>query len=139
MIKGISVANPVDIEKEYVEKTVEYAISRGYTHFQFIGPIHNYIRGNIDGMTLSKKYAPFNEERDLEYIKLNTEVVNTALDKLHNAKIKSYMWHHELDLPTDFEKVYTVVLDEKDGRGSGRVRFDRISPYTPTICTVAVK
>ncbi len=112
MIKGISVANPVDIEKGYVEKTVAYAIDRGYTHFQFIGPIHDYIRGNIDGMTLSKKYAQFNEERDLGYVKLNIEVVNAALEKLHAAGIKSYMWHHELDLPTDFEKVYPEILNE---------------------------
>ncbi len=112
MIKGISVANPVDIEKEYIDLTVEYAISRGYDHFQFIGPIHNYIRGNIDGMTLSKKYAQFNNERDLEYIKLNIEVVNKALEKLSKAGIKSYMWHHELDLPTDFEKAYPEILNE---------------------------
>ncbi len=110
--RGISVANPVNIEKEYIDRVVDYAINRGYEHFQFIGPIHNYIRGNIDGMTFSQKYAQFNDERDAEYIKLNLKVVNEALDKLHNAGIKSYMWHHELDLPTDFTKAFPEILND---------------------------
>ncbi len=126
IIKGISVANPDDIEKDYIEMTVDYAISRGYTHFQFIGPIHNYIRGNIDGMTLSKKYAQFNDERDLEYIKLNVEVVNAALEKLNKAGVKSYMWHHELDLPTDFEKAYPEILNEN---GDVEVSHPRVKDY----------
>ncbi len=112
MIRGISVANPVDIEKEYIERIVDYAIDHKYDHFQFIGPIHNPIRGNIDGMTLSKKYSKFNNERDLEYIELNMSVVNQALEKLSAGGIKSYMWHHELDLPTDFSKEYPEILNE---------------------------
>ncbi len=111
-IKGMSTANPVDIEEEYIEKTVDYAIARGYEHYQFIGPIHNPVRGNIDGMTLSKKYACFNDEKDEEYVLYNLRVVNNALDRLHAAGIKSYMWHHELDLPSNFSKTYPEVLNE---------------------------
>ncbi len=112
IIRGISVANPVDIEKEYIERIVDYAIEHEYDHFQFIGPIHDPVRGNIDGMTLSRKYSEFNYERDLDYVKLSMSVVNEALDKLSNAGIKSYMWHHELDLPTDFSKKYPEILNE---------------------------
>ncbi len=112
MIRGMSVANPVDIEKEYIDMIVDYAIEHKYDHFQFIGPIHDPVRGNIDGMTLSVKYSEFNYERDMEYVKLNMSVVNTALDKLKAAGIKSYMWHHELDLPTDFSKRYPEILNE---------------------------
>ncbi len=126
IVRGISVANPDDIERAYIEKTVDYAIEKGYDHFQFIGPIHNYIRGNIDGMTLSKKYSQFNDERDLEYIKLNMEVVNSALEKLNKAGIKSYMWHHELDLPTDFEKAYPEILNEN---GDVEVSHPRVKDY----------
>ncbi len=112
MIRGISVANPVDIEKGYIERIVDYAIEHEYDHLQFIGPIHNPVRGNIDGMTLSKKYSEFNYERDIEYVKLNMKVVNDALERLNAAGIKSYMWHHELDLPTDFSKKYPEILNE---------------------------
>lgn len=112
MIKGMSTANPVDIEKAYIDKTVEYAINRGFTHYQFIGPIHDFVKGNIDGMTLSRKYSKFNNERDLDYVNLNLSVVNDALEKLREAGIKSYMWHHELDLPTNFSKEYPEILNE---------------------------
>ena len=55
MIRGISVANPVDIKKDYLLQTVEYAVKNNMTHMQFIGPIHNPQKGNIDGMTLYRK------------------------------------------------------------------------------------
>ncbi len=112
IIKGISTVNPWDMEKEYVEKTVDYAVERGYQHYQFIGPIHNPVRGNIDGMTFSRKYAQFNDEKDAEYVNLNLEVVNAALERLHAAGVKSYMWHHELDLPFAFTKAFPEVLNE---------------------------
>ncbi len=112
IIRGVSAINPVDIDKEYLDIAVDYTIKHGFDHFQFIGPIHNPVRGNIDGMTLSRKYAKFNDERDLEYVKLNMELVNSALDKLNAAGVKSYMWHHELDLPTDFSKEFPEILNE---------------------------
>ncbi len=110
-IRGISTANPVDIEKDYILKTVDYAVEKRYDHYQFIGPIHNPVRGNVDGMTVYKKYAQFNDEKDMEYLNYNLEVVNQALDKLSSAGIKSYMWHHELDLPNGFTKEFPEVLN----------------------------
>ena len=49
-IKGISVLNPDDVELDYYLYTVDYAIEHGFDHLQLIGPIHDYVRGNIDGM-----------------------------------------------------------------------------------------
>ena len=60
MIRGISVCNPVDIEKEYLLYTVEYAKEHQFDHIQFIGPIHNPAKGNLDGMTIYRKYSQFN-------------------------------------------------------------------------------
>ncbi len=111
-IKGIITTNPVKVEKEYVDKTVEYTIAHGYTHYQFTGPIHDPVRGNIDGMTFSRKYAQFNDEKDADYVRLNLSVVNDALDALHEAGVKSYMWHHELDLPFAFTKTYPEICNE---------------------------
>ena len=54
-MKGISVCNPVDIEKDYLLYTIEYAHKIGIDHLQVIGPIHNYVRGNIEGMTPYRK------------------------------------------------------------------------------------
>ncbi len=110
-IRGIATANPVDIERDYILKTVDYAIDKGFDHYQFIGPIHNPVRGNVDGMTLYKKYSQFNGEKDMKYLNYNLDVVNNALDKLHGAGIKSYMWHHELDLPYGFAKAFPEVLN----------------------------
>lgn len=112
MIKGISVLNPVDVEKEYLEYTVDYAIKNGYDHFQLIGPIHNYIKGNIDGMIYYRKYERFNEGKDFSYIDYNMKVVNEAFKRTREAGIKTYMWHHELFLPSDFCEVYPEVLND---------------------------
>ena len=57
---GISVCNPVDIEREYLLYTVDYAIKHKMNHIQFIGPIHNPQKGNVDGMTIYRKYSAFN-------------------------------------------------------------------------------
>ncbi len=111
-IKGMSAINPWDIDKDYTLKTVDYAIEKGYDHYQFIGPIHDPVHGNIDGMTFSRKYAQFNDEKDADYVNLNLSVVNEALDRLNAAGIKSYMWHHELDLPFGFTKAFPEVLNE---------------------------
>ncbi len=111
-IKGMSAINPWDIDKEYLDQTVEYAVAHKFDHYQFIGPIHDPVRGNIDGMTFSRKYAQFNDEKDAEYVNLNLSVVNDALEKLSAAGVKSYMWHHELDLPFGFTKAFPEVLNE---------------------------
>ncbi len=112
ILKGVSTINPWDVEKEYLDYTVDYAIAHGYEHYQLIGPIHDPVRGNIDGMTFSRKYAQFNDEKDAGYVELNLSAVNEALEKLHAAGIKSYMWHHELDLPFGFTKAFPEVLNE---------------------------
>ena len=112
IIKGISTLNPVDVEKEYLDFTVDYAISHGFDHYQLIGPIHDAVRGNIDGMTFSEKYSRFNGEKDAEYVKYCLEVVNPALEKLSAAGIKSYMWHHELDLPAEFGEAFPDALND---------------------------
>ncbi len=108
---GISVLNPVNIEKDYLNYTVDYAIKHGFNHLQIIGPIHDPIKGNIDGMTFYKKYSQFNGVKDSDYVNLNLELINNALEKTHNAGIKTYMWHHELELPTEFSSVYPEVLN----------------------------
>lgn len=108
---GISVLNPVDIEQDYLDFTVDYAIQNKYNHVQLIGPIHNPVKGNIDGMTYYKKYACFNDEKDSAYVDYNLDVVNKALKKLHDAGIKSYMWHHELELPLTFSDAFPEVLN----------------------------
>ncbi len=112
IIKGISALNPVDVERDYLLYTVDYCISHGFDHYQLIGPIHDGVRGNIDGMTFAEKYACFNNERDAEYVNNCLVWVNEALDKLHRAGVKTYMWHHELDLPYAFTEVFPEVKNE---------------------------
>ncbi len=108
-IRGISFLNPVNIEEEYLKKCVEYAIGNDINHFELIGPIHDPIRGNCDGMIFFRKYAQFNEGKDAEYIKYCEKVVNEAVDKVTAHGIKSYYWHHELELPIGFDEVYPEV------------------------------
>ena len=98
-MKGINIFNPVDIERGYYLKIIEYARKNGIDHIQINGPIHNLQKGNIGGMIMYKKYAQFNGEQDLDYVKLNLEVVNECLNISHEYGIKTYVWHHELDLP----------------------------------------
>ena len=38
----------------------------GVKHFEIIGPTHSPVRGNIDGMTLYRKYSQFNNEKFVE-------------------------------------------------------------------------
>ena len=111
-VRGISVANPVEVEENYLMEAADYAIKNGYNHFQFIGPIHNPVKGNVDGITLYEKYARFNKDKDLSYARLNIDLLNRACDKLSAAGIKTYMWHHELELPADFSKEYPEVLND---------------------------
>ena len=111
MIRGISVCNPVDVEPEYFLYTIDYAIKNKMTHVQLIGPTHNYIKGNIDGMTPYRKYSQFNNSKDVEYMNMCLDVVNVGCKRAHDAGIKMYLWHHELDLPDDFSKVYPEILN----------------------------
>ena len=54
-IKGISVCNPVDVEKDYLLYTVDYAGKMGFNHIQVIGPIHDGVKGNIDGIRILRR------------------------------------------------------------------------------------
>ncbi len=111
MVRGISVCNPVDVDPEYFLYTVEYAIRNGMTHIQLIGPIHDYVKGNIDGMTPYRKYSQFNNTKDEAYMNLCLEHVNIGCKRAHEAGVKMYFWHHELDLPTGFEEAYPEILN----------------------------
>ena len=111
-VHGIAVANPVDIEEEYLYYTVDYAIKNRYNHIQFIGPIHNNIKGNIDGMTEYVKYAEFNNTKDMEYVKYCQRVVNEACKRASAHGIKTYVWHHELELPEGFAEAHPEALNE---------------------------
>ena len=112
IIKGISAVNPVDVERDYLLYTVDYAVSHGFDHYQLIGPIHDGVKGNIDGMTFSKKYARFNGEKNAEYVNYCLECVNEALEILSRGGVKTYMWHHELDLPFAWGEAYPESLNE---------------------------
>lgn len=108
-IKGISVANPVDVEKEYLLFAVDYAAEHGFNHIQFIGPIHNPVKGNIDGMTLYRKYSQFNVEKDSSYVEQAIEAIGAACKRAKECNIKTYVWHHELELPFNFKETYQEV------------------------------
>ena len=110
-MNGISFANPVEIDGDYCRLALDYAIKAGYTHFQWIGPIHNPVKGNIDGMIKLRKYAQFNYEKDMEYVEYNLKEVNDICKKASENGLKNYKSHHEHDLPTDFGKEYPEVLN----------------------------
>ena len=110
-IKGIAVCNPVDIDKDYLLFTVDYAAKMGFNHIQIVGPIHDAVKGNLDGMTLYRKYSMFNVEKDLGYVKYAIETVNEACVKTVASGIKTYVWHHELELPSAFKDIYPEVLN----------------------------
>lgn len=107
--KGISFLNPVSVEENYLKKCAKYAIEHDQKHFELIGPTHHPTRGNCDGMMLYRKYAQFNEGKDLEYIKYCEKVVNEALEMVSAHGIKSYYWHHELEIPLTFDEVYPEI------------------------------
>ena len=110
-MNGISVCNPVDMDDDYLRFTIDYAIEQGFNHYQFIGPIHDPVRGNIDGMIKLRKYARFNDEKDMPYVEQNLAIVNEVADKAKAHGIKTYMWHHELDLPYAFGEAFPEVLN----------------------------
>ena len=111
IIKGITVCNPVDIDKDYLLFCVDYAAKIGMNHIQIVGPIHDVVRGNIDGMTPYRKYRIFDNEKDTDYVKLCLDAVNEACKKTVNYGIKTYMWHHELELPAEFKATYPEVVN----------------------------
>lgn len=110
-IIGISTSNPVDFDEDYLFFTARYAIEHGIKHYQFIGPIHNPVKGNLDGMTFYRKYAQFNSAKEKTYVEYCLQTTNEVLDRLSAAGIKSYMWHHELELPIGFEEMYPEILN----------------------------
>ena len=110
-IKGISVCNPVDVEKDYLLYTVDYAGKMGFNHMQVIGPIHDGVKGNIDGMTPYRKYRQFNNTKDVEYMNRTIEAVNEACQKASSYGIRMYQWHHELDLPYGFKEEYPQIVN----------------------------
>ncbi len=112
-IKGISYLNPMSVEEKYMKKCAEYAISHGVKHFELVGPTHSPIRGNCDGMTLYRKYAELNDEKDVEYIKYCERVINETLDMIEPYGIKSYYWHHELEIPKKFDELHPEILNER--------------------------
>lgn len=107
--KGISFLNPVDVEEGYLNHCADYAIDHGIKHFELIGPTHSPVKGNIDGMIFFRKYAQFNGGKDAEYIRYCERVVNAALEKVSAHGIKSYYWHHELEVPLGFDEVYPEI------------------------------
>lgn len=111
-MKGINIFNPIEIERDYYLKIIDYAKENGIDHIQINGPIHNLIKGNIGGMITYKKYAQFNGEQDLDYVKLNLEVVNECLNISNAYGIKTYIWHHELDLPDRLKEEFPEIVND---------------------------
>jgi len=108
-IKGMSMCNPVDLEREYLIYTAEYAIKHGYSHFEMIGPTHHPIKGNADGMMYYRKYSQFNEDKDHEYVDYCIKLVNEVCDMLAPHGIKTYYWHHELEIPYKFDEEFPEI------------------------------
>ena len=111
-INGISVCNPTLLDRDYLLQTADYAIRHGVKHYQFIGPIHNPELGNVDGMVMYRKYAQFNDEKNAAYVRFCTDVVNEVCAKLAGAGIKTYMWHHELEVPENFRQAFPEILND---------------------------
>lgn len=126
LIKGISFLNPVSVADGYLKKCAMYAIEHGIKHFELIGPTHDPVKGNCDGMIFFRKYAQFNEGKNFQYIKYCEEVVNEALDLVAAHGIKSYYWHHELEIPIGFDEVYPEI---HNADGDVEVTHPRIKDF----------
>lgn len=111
-VRGINILNPVDIDRDYYLGSIDYAIRNDYNHIQINGPIHNLKRSNLDGMMFYSKYSRFNAEKDAQYVEHCLKVVNEGLEKSHRAGIKTYMWHHELEVPNDFRTAFPEIVNE---------------------------
>ncbi|MBQ3132800.1 MAG: hypothetical protein IJC17_00810 [Clostridia bacterium] len=110
--RGIAVCNPVDFDRDYLRFTADYAIEHGINHYQFVGPIHNPEKGNIDGMVFYRKYAQFNDEKNAEYVRFCMEIGNEICEKLSAAGVKTYMWHHELEVPEAFKSTFPEICNQ---------------------------
>lgn len=110
-IIGMSVCNPVDVDKDYLLYTVDYAGRLGFNHMQVIGPIHDSIKGNIDGMTPYRKYSQFDSTKNMDYVRYSIDAVNAACRRAKTYGMKMYQWHHELDLPTGFKEAYPEIVN----------------------------
>ena len=111
-VRGINILNPVDIDRDYYLNSIDYAIKNDYNHIQINGPIHNLKRSNLDGMMFYNKYSQFNDEKDAEYVEHCLKVVNEGLERSHKAGIKTYMWHHELEVPNNFRDAFPEIVNE---------------------------
>lgn len=111
-VRGINILNPVEVDRDYYLKAIDYAIANDYNHIQLNGPIHNLVRSNLDGMVFYRKYSRFNDEKDADYVNHCMSVVNECLEKSHAAGIKTYMWHHELEIPNGFCEAFPEILNE---------------------------
>ena len=111
-IKGVSFLNPVEVDGEYYNFVAYYALKNGYNHIELIGPTHDGVKGNIDGMVYLKKYSKFNGVKDKNYVNYCLKCVNEATKKVAEAGAKSYFWHHELDLPNGFKEEYPETLND---------------------------
>lgn len=125
-IKGISVCHPVAVKEEYLIRCANYAIEHGFTYFEIGGPMHNPVKGNCDGMMLYRKYAQFNEGKDLKYVEYCQQAVNRVLDLLSEHGIKSYFWHHELEVPLGFDEAYPEI---RNADGDVEVTHPRIRDF----------
>ena len=112
MNKGLSFLNPVDVDGDYYMQVTDYAIKYGYNELELIGPTHDGVKGNCDGMMYSRKYAQFNCDKDSKYVEYCLDVVNKCTKKAHEHGIKNYFWHHELDLPNGFKEAFPEILNE---------------------------
>ncbi len=108
-IKGMSMSNPVRLDRDYLIKTAKYAIENGFRHFEIIGPTHDPVRGNCDGMIYYRKYSEFNCDKDGSYVDFCTELVNEVCAMLKPHGIKTYYWHHELEIPLRFDEIYPEI------------------------------
>lgn len=112
ILKGMSVCNPVEVDKDYLLFTVKYAAEKGFDHLQIIGPIHDGVKGNVDGMTFYRKYSQFNNEKCSAYVEQAMNAVNAGCEQAMKYGIRTYVWHHELELPLDFGRVYPEVTND---------------------------
>lgn len=108
-IKGMSMCNPVDLNRDYLIYCAKYAIDHGYRHFEMIGPTHHPIKGNIDGMMYYRKYSQFNCDKDADYVDYCIKTVNEVCDMLAPHGIKTYYWHHELEIPYKFDDEFPEI------------------------------
>lgn len=109
---GYSFCNPDRVDRDYLAFCVQYCIKAHINHIQIIGPIHDTRIGNVDGMTLYKKYSQFNEGKDLDYIAQTRAAFAEVLPEARAHGIKSYVWHHELELSDDFAAAFPETLNE---------------------------